>query len=570
MNNLYRTTPFLLLLALCLHVQTPFCRAQAPAFVCGRSIASDVDGNVYTTVQIGSQCWMRENLRTTRYSDCTPIPLGTSESPTTPYRYAPGNDEGNVDVYGYLYNWAAVMNGDGSSSANPSGVQGVCPAGWHVPSDAEWTQLTDHVSSQSWYLCDGSSNYIAKALASTTGWNSSSTTCAVGNDPSGNNATGFSAVPAGYYNGSYGNFGNDAIFWSSTENYSDNAYSRYLKYGSAGVGRGNDDKSYGRSVRCLRNIEGLPSVRTASASSFCGSGATVSAVVEHQGSSPITERGVCYSASPNPTVADSKVVDTGTDADFTCRISGLAVGTYYVCAYATNSAGTSYGNQMTLSIANTTVSDVDGNVYNTVQIGSQCWMKENLRTTKYSDGTPIPLGSTSSTPGTAYRYAPDNNESNVPAYGYLYNWKAVMRNSSSSSANPSGVQGVCPAGWHVPSDAEWQQLISYVSSQSQYRCDGISSKIAKALASTTGWNSSGVSCAPGNNLSGNNATGFSAVPAGSFIGLYSGFGEFTSFWSSTEYDGSQAFYRNLDYDFAQEYRDNYFKNGGRSVRCLSD
>ncbi len=570
MNILYKTTPFLLF-ALCLVVQTPLCRAQATggSFVCGRSIVSDIDGNIYNTVQIGGQCWMRENLRTTRYSDCTEIALGTSTSETTPYRYAVNGNEGNVPVYGYLYNWAAVMNGAGSSSANPSGVQGICPVGWHVPSDAEWQQLVDYVSSQSPYQCGGNSSYIAKALASTTDWDSNGNTCAVGNNPSSNNATGFSALPAGYYTGSYNRFGYYALFWSSTERNSDYAYRRSLAYYYANVPRSDYYKYYGHSVRCLKDIEGLPSVRTASASaSSCGSDATMSAVVEYQGASPITERGICYSTSPNPTVADGKVADTGTGADYTCRISGLAEGTCYVCAYATNSAGTSYGNQLTLSIANTTVTDVDGNAYNTVQIGDQCWMKENLRTTRYSDGTPIPLGTETST-STAYRYAPNGDESNVPAYGYLYNWKAVMRNSSSSNANPSGVQGICPAGWHVPSDAEWTQLTDYVSSQSQYLCNGSSIYIAKALADSLGWDSSGNDCAPGNNLSGNNATGFSVLPAGLYRGDY-GFGYNTFLWSSTGDGNNDAYYRNLyrsDPDVARDYND---KSRGYSVRCLKD
>ena len=115
-------------------------------------------------------------------------------------------------------------------------------------------------------------------------------------------------------------------------------------------------------------------------------------------------------------------------------------------------------------LGTTTLMDYDGNIYKTVQIGQQCWMKENLRTTKYADGISIALGSIPSTT-IAYRYYPDNNSSNVNTYGYLYNWKAVMRNSSSSDANPSGVQGICPTGWHVPSDEEWKQLTNYVSSQ---------------------------------------------------------------------------------------------------------
>ena len=214
---------------------------------------TDIDGNEYKTVKLGSQVWMAENLRTTRYADGTPIPLGTEASFTTAYRYYPNNNRANVSKYGYLYNWPAVMNGSLSSSANPSGVQGICPDGWHVPSDAEWTELTNYVSSQSQYECGGDEDYIAKALASETGWNSStSTNCAVGNNPSANNATGFSARPAGNYNGGY-NFGSYAYFWGATQSSSNNAYGRGLNYYSAYVDRYNTYKNYGYSVRCIRD-----------------------------------------------------------------------------------------------------------------------------------------------------------------------------------------------------------------------------------------------------------------------------------------------------------------------------
>ena len=220
----------------------------------GAATVTDIDNNTYNTVQIGNQCWMKENLRTTHYSNGTSIALGSSPSTTTAYRYYPDNNSSNVSTYGYLYNWPAVMGNSSSSSANPSGVQGICPTGWHVPDDAEWTQLTNYVSSQTQYQCNGSSGNIAKALASTTGWNSSTSTCAVGNNPSANNATGFSALPAGGYPaGEYGNFGDDANFWSATENYVNYAYYRGLYYDYAYVSRVVDFKSYGFSVRCVRD-----------------------------------------------------------------------------------------------------------------------------------------------------------------------------------------------------------------------------------------------------------------------------------------------------------------------------
>ena len=199
----------------------------------GAATVTDIDGNVYNTVQIGNQCWMRENLRTKRYANGLSIAPGSITSTTTAYRYYPNNDQSNVSTHGYLYNWKAVMGNSSSSNANPSGVQGICPNGWHVPSVAEWNQLRDYVSSQPQYVCGDLSYHIAKALASTTGWYEYEYgECTVGNDPSTNNATGFSALPAGDYGGNYGDFGYGAYFWSTTEfnvNYT-NAINRYLYY----------------------------------------------------------------------------------------------------------------------------------------------------------------------------------------------------------------------------------------------------------------------------------------------------------------------------------------------------
>ena len=146
----------------------------------------DIDSNIYNTVQIGLQCWMKENLRTTRYADSTFIPAGSATSSTNGYRYLPYNNENIVSTYGYLYNWPAVMNGASTSYANPSGVQGVCPTGWHVPSDAEWTQLTNYVRSQTEFICGDTNVNIAKALASTIDWSISINTCAVGTTLSDN------------------------------------------------------------------------------------------------------------------------------------------------------------------------------------------------------------------------------------------------------------------------------------------------------------------------------------------------------------------------------------------------
>ena len=551
-------------------------------FVCGTSTLTDYEGNVYATVQIGNQCWMRDNLRTTHYADGTAIPLDSSYTNSAePCYYDYSSSAIPLTQRGYLYNWPAVMRGASSSNTNPSGVQGICPTGWHVPSDAEWTQLTDYVSSQSDYLCMNNTENIAKALSSTTGWSSSSSTCAVGNNMDINNTTGFGAMPAGYrYNLGFTNSGKYAYFWSSTEASSGNSWYRYLNYNYAYVYRNNYGKHLGYSVRCLRDeTEGssdstqisLPTVTTDSVTAITTTSATLYGTISNPDNVTITAQGFEWK-----TAEDSNYTTVNASGEtMSYNLTGLTANTgYSYRAFVTTAEGTSYGEEVSFTTAaavpqggqpcpgTPTVVDYDGNVYNTVQIGQQCWMKENLRTTREPDGTII-----------SGHYYPNNDSNNVAVYGYLYHWFAVMNGASPSSANPSGVQGICPFGWHVPSNAEWAELESYLGSQNQYLCNNDSSYIAKALASTTEWNSpDGIClCCVGNNQNSNNATGFDALPSGYYYFDSSiGFGENACYWSSTELHNGSAWYCGLIYSDAHVYRYPYDKTNGYSVRCLRD
>lgn len=201
----------------------------------------DADGNIYETVTIGDQVWMAENMRSTKDRDGNAIAKGYETSVTTPYRYCPDDNSANVSKYGYLYNWEAAKK--------------VCPNGWHLPTGAEFQTLMNYCSDH--YAAGGDRENNAKALASKEGWEYPyedwADEYAVGKNQSANNATGFSALPAGGYYGYYYSFDIDAIFWSATEFSSDNAYVRDLYYYYAGVYRRNSNKTNGFSVRCVRD-----------------------------------------------------------------------------------------------------------------------------------------------------------------------------------------------------------------------------------------------------------------------------------------------------------------------------
>ena len=204
----------------------------------------------------------------------------------------------------------------------------------------------------------------------------------------------------------------------------------------------------------------------------------------------------------------------------------------------------------------------DGNIYNFVTIYEQVWMAENLKylpsVNNAADGSEHAAGSY------YYVYGDDgidvaaaNSTSNYTTYGVLYNWTAAMASSTSSTANPSKTQGVCPAGWHLPSDAEWTQLIDYLGGAS----------VAGGKLKETGtkhWTSY--------NPGATNETGFTALPGGKryFMNNFESIGYYGSWWSATEYDAERAWGYSLTNSDGVVYRGYSFTELGYSVRCVRD
>jgi len=212
----------------------------------GGLLIKDIDGNIYNTVKIGNQIWMAEDLKVTHYPNGDAIPLITDnttwgnladDNTSDAYSYY-DNSSANATTYGALYTYAAAI-GDNWARDNTAN-QGVCPDGWHLPTDAEWTTLTDYLGGTS--VAGGKMKEIG-----TTHWNSPNS--------GADNSSGFSALPSGYrndYNGTFYYLGRNGYWWSATESGS-TANRRRLYYDGPDVTSLNNNKSRGFSVRCVRD-----------------------------------------------------------------------------------------------------------------------------------------------------------------------------------------------------------------------------------------------------------------------------------------------------------------------------
>ena len=298
------------------------------------------------------------------------------------------------------------------------------------------------------------------------------------------------------------------------------------------------DKNKTVPVLTTNAVSGITSISASSGGEITG------------GCSVLSDRGVCWSTGANPTIADSKTSEGAGEDCFTCAITGLTPNTtYYVRAYATNDIGTGYGNVLSFTTQQgNTMTDVDGNIYYTIVIGTQTWMMENLKTTKYRNGDVIPnvLDSTwiNLTTGAYCNY--NNDANNSTTYGRLYNWFAI---------NDS--RNLAPAGWHVATAAEWQTLVDYLGGKEE-----AGGKLKEA--GTTHWISP--------NMDATNSSGFTALPGGYRFsnGLFDRLGSNGYWWSSTENAASTAYARHLGTDHMDCDLDSLNKFIGLSIRCIKD
>jgi uncharacterized protein (TIGR02145 family) len=461
------------------------------------------DGYTYDVVEIGSQCWFAENLRTETYANGEAIQgnLSSSEwtSTSSGAQVIYSNEVANLEAYGRLYNWYAVDDS-----------RGLCPSGWHVPTDAEWMTLevelgmsSSESNSTGWRGTDEGKK-LKSSPQDSPAWN--------GYDSGDPLNSGFSALPGGRRDDDLGYFldgGSTGYWWSASYNFSSYASNRALGSDTDGVFRG----SYyhlrsGFSVRCLKD-------------EFEGYGCTDAEAVNYDPLANVDD-GSCTTL----------VILGCTDSEAT-NYNPIANTDDGYCYYTASTC---------LPV------NFDGHTYEVVEIGSQCWFAENLRTTVYANGDSIPgdLSNsdwTSATSGAQTIYL--NNSTNLEAYGRLYNWYAVDDN-----------RGLCPSGWHVPTNwPDWSTLIDYF---------GGSELAGTALKSSPADNPS---------WDGTNISGFSAPPGGSrgAGGYFSGVGTSGDYWSaSAGGDPTYSWGRGFDSDEAVVTSWYIPRNYGMAVRCVSD
>lgn len=316
------------------------------------------------------------------------------------------------------------------------------------------------------------------------------------------------------------------------------------------------------------NNTGIPVLSTTAITDITQTTAKSGGNITSDGGAPITVHGVCWSTNENPTIDDNKTEDGTGAGSFTSSVTGLEPNTtYYLRAYATNSAGTSYGSIMSFttqegSSGSTFTDPRDGKVYQTVVIGNQVWMAENLA--YLPRVTPAEYGSEDAWGSYYYVYGYDGTNvadakatDNYATYGVLYNWTAAMDGEASSTTNPSGIQGVCPAGWHLPSEAEWTELTNYLGGT------GVAGGKLKETG-TTHWNYP--------NTGATNETGFTALPGGlrGHNGTFGHVGRYGYWWSAPEYYASIAWYRSMGSNSSVVNRRNDNTKVGFSVRCVRD
>ncbi len=470
------------------------------------------DGKTYERIKIGEQIWMAENLKFLPYVNNV-----EEVSMSEPYMYVYGYNGNSVEeaesstyykTYGVLYNWTAAMDRNASSNNNPGDVRGICPEGRFLPTEAAWEELYAFIKTN-----------IGGKLKETSHWSFPNT--------GATNQYGFSALPGGILSGYDNNFFDNTFWgawWSATEWPYDEqvAWSLYLGHESADVERSARYKNDAFSVRCVKRHQ-LYSLNLSMADNkqgyVYGSGNyTEGQVIKISAVEKVAHKFINWTGDieylDNPDTFSTQLIMPEKDIHIVANFEEIDL-----------KLGEETG-ELT--------DERDGKKYNTVKIGEQWWMAENLN---YEGVHNYVVGSSS-------------------VYGRLYTWSTAMNGEKSSELNPSNVKGICPEGWHLPSKAEWIEFFDYFSG---------ASNAAGKIKEPGLWERY-----PSIH---DNESGFSARPAGLYDRWNGGryLRTEANWWSATEYWSGNDFAECVSIKDNTSLRQGQeFKSFGLSIRCIKD
>ncbi len=592
---------------------------------CGYELVDSRDGQTYRTVKIGNQCWMKENINIGTIINSNSN--STDNSAIEKYCY---NDSTKYcDIYGGLYQWDEMMQ-----YVTTEKTQGICPTGWHIPSDREWYTLENFIDPTivDPNLAGGRGTDICGKVreAGIAHWTSPNT--------GATNSSGFTALPGGYLEGSFfDGIGVIADIWSSTLNADSEPspwarlFSKSTNYSARVTLYRNFDRI---SVRCLKDcpdinapglginvpsqeqviwkwqaVTGASGYKWSTTNNYntatdigtsitytqneltcntsytlyvwaynsCGnySVATLtqntsscpcpSVYPPHNGANTSSQDQIIWrwlavtGASGykwNSTNDYSTAIDNGIGTSITQ--SGLICNTSYsIYVWAYNSCDehsnpsflfqTTSECPSTFKCGDNLVDTRDSKSYKTVQIGTQCWMKENLNI-----GTRIVGTTNQSNDGTIEKYCYNDEEANCNVYGGLYQWNEAMQ-----YATTEPIKGICPTGWHIPSEGDWGTLVTLAGG------NGVAGGKLKETG-VTHWANP--------NTSATDSYNFTALGAGmrATNGTYWYLTNRTYIWSSGVFDASNAYVRGPLNSTAAITYGSFLKTIGSSVRCIKD
>lgn len=489
---------------------------------------TDGDNNHYSVVAMGNNFyWMAENLRTTKYNNGSDIPNVTDNAiwqtlKTPAYCWYNNDPVSYKEPYGAFYNYYIAQN-----------AINVCPSGWHISTSDEWSSLVNNFGGET--MAGGKLKETG-----TTHWFSPNADAI--------DEKGFSAVAGGMVSNSFSSIKMNGLWMSPDPS---NIYNPYdvayiMGYNKATVMKNNYSKGTGLSIRCVFDNK-IPNVDFIASKNTFNPDESIHFIDR---SNPVPS-GWLWNFGDGQTSTQRDPYHTYT-----------TVGQFTVTLTVTNSVGSNSGSRTVVcessggcpTCETGTVTDVQGNIYKTIKIGDQWWMAEDLKVTKYRDGTTI----SNVADGTAWRNLTTGAYCNVNIepfkdpviyvdYGKLYNFYAV-----------TDKRNICPEGWHIPLEAEMLKLINYLGGETV-----AGGKIKKA--GIAHWNSP--------NTGATNESGFSALPAG-----IRDWGEYTtaigsqaSYWSSSVGTSEHTAYQiSVSYNSASLVKIQTYKNGGACVRCIKD